>query len=57
MFPGRDLVALCLQRDPAGMSPVPLSAIVTLCGIIQGGGFGSTFIFSMIILLLGGFVG
>ena len=38
MVPGRALVALCCQCGPAGMSPVPSSAIVTSCvGSVRGG--------------------
>ena len=35
---GQALVALCCQRSPTGMSPVPLSAIGISCfGSVRGG--------------------
>ena len=45
VLPGRALVALCCQQAPAGMSPMPSSAIVKLCvgsvrGVCRGWGGG-----------------
>ena len=38
VLPGQALVALCFQWHPSGMSPVPLSAIVTsYVGSVRGG--------------------
>ena len=48
VMPSQDLVAVCCQRVPSGMSPVPSSVIVTSCVDSVRGGCRGNIIFRFV---------